>query len=71
MVSVFFAGSVPPCKVNTFRFIEFTEEEIDDLVKLLSMLEPMERLFVKLGAETESTLHLVVPTLKVTVSFVD
>ena len=71
MVSVYFAGWILSCKVNTFRYIIFTEEEIEDLSKLLSMLDPMERLFVTLGSEKESTLHLVVPTLKVTIPIID
>ena len=46
-------------------FISFTSEEISDLQQLLSILGPMEELFTKLGSETHSSVHLVVPTLLV------
>ena len=46
-------------------FISFTSEEISDLRQLLSILGPMEELFTKLGSETHSSVHLVVPTLLV------
>ena len=45
--------------------IEFSRKEISDLEKLLGVLEPLEELFVRLGSERESTIHLVVPTIKV------
>ena len=48
-------------------FISFTAEEIDDMEKLLMLLDPMERLFTRLGSQTEPTIHLVVPTLLVSV----
>ena len=44
---------------------EFLCTEISDMEKLLSILEPLEELFVRLGSESESTIHLVVPTIKV------
>ena len=46
-------------------YIEFNEVEIQEMTKLLDMLEPMEQLFAKLGGELSSNIHLVVPTLKV------
>ena len=48
-------------------YISFTAEEIADLQKLYSILSPMESLFTKLGSETSSSVHLVVPTLLVSV----
>ena len=48
-------------------FISFTTEEIDDMEKLLLLLDPMERLFTRLGSQSQSTIHLVVPTLLVSV----
>ena len=46
-------------------FIEFSDEEIADLQKLYQLLEPMESLFTKLGSESQSTIHLLLPTLQV------
>ena len=48
-------------------FISFTTEEIDDMEKLLLLLDPMERLFTRLGSQSQSSIHLVVPTLLVSV----
>ena len=45
--------------------IEFSQTEIMNMEKLLSVLEPLEQLFVRLGSESESTIQLVVPTIKV------
>ena len=45
--------------------IEFSRKEISDLEKLLGVLDPLEELFLRLGSERESTIHLVVPTIKV------
>ena len=45
--------------------IEFSQIEIMNMEKLLSVLEPLEQLFVRLGSESESTIQLVVPTIKV------
>ena len=45
--------------------IEFSRKEISDLEKLLGILDPLEELFLRLGSERESTIHLVVPTIKV------
>ena len=50
--------------------IEFSRVEITDMEKLLSVLEPLEKLFVRLGSESESTIHLVVPTIKVSVKVI-
>ena len=44
-----------------------TNEEIEDMEKLLMLLDPMERLFTRLGSQSLSTIHLVVPTLLVSV----
>ena len=46
-------------------YISFSSEEISDLQNLLNILDPMELLFTKLGSETSSSIHLVVPTLLV------
>ena len=48
-------------------FISFSTEEISDLQKLYNILNPMESLFTKLGSETSSSVHLVVPTLLVSI----
>ena len=48
--------------------IEFSRKEISDMEKLLSVLETLEQLFVRLGSESESTIHLVVPTIKVNIN---
>ena len=48
-------------------FITFSPEEISDLQKLLQLLDPLEMLFTKLGSETHSSIHLVVPTLLVSI----
>ena len=45
--------------------IEFSQTEIMNMEKLLSVLEPLEQLFVRLGSESESTIQMVVPTIKV------
>ena len=50
-------------------FIEFSDEEIADLQKLYQLLEPMESLFTKLGSESLSTIHLLLPTLLVSIEF--
>ena len=47
--------------------IEFSRVEIADMEKLLSVLEPLQKLFVRLGSESESTVHLVVPTIRVNI----
>ena len=48
--------------------IEFSRKEISDLEKLLGILDPLEELFLRLGSERESTIHLVVPTIKVKIN---
>ena len=48
--------------------IEFSRREISDLEKLLGVLDPLEELFLRLGSERESTIHLVVPTIKVKIN---
>ena len=47
--------------------IEFSRREISDLEKLLSVLDPLEELFVRLGSESQSTMHLVLPTIVVNI----
>ena len=48
-------------------YISFSTEEIDDMEKLLLLLDPMEKLFTRLGSQSQSSIHLVVPTLLVSV----
>ena len=47
--------------------IEFSRREISDLEKLLSVLDPLEELCVRLGSESQSTMHLVLPTIVVNI----
>ena len=38
-------------------FNSFTTEEIEDMEKLLLLLDPMERLFIRFESQSESTIH--------------
>ena len=43
----------------------FTRAEIKELEKMMSIMQPMEKLFGQLNSEKTSTIHLVYPTVKV------
>ena len=44
--------------VNKMKwFNSFTTEEIEDMEKLLLLLDPMERLFIRFESQSESTIH--------------
>ena len=45
--------------------ITFSNQEIKELEKLMSIMGPMEKLFCQLNSEKTSALHLVYPTVKV------
>ena len=46
--------------------ITFSRHEISELEKLNRIMGPMETIFSKLNSEKVSTIHLVYPTVKVT-----
>ena len=46
--------------------ITFSRHEISELEKLSRIMGPMETIFSKLNSEKVSTIHLVYPTVKVT-----
>ena len=45
--------------------ITFSNQEVKELQKLMSIIGPMEKLFCQLNSETSSAIHLVYPTVKV------
>ena len=45
--------------------ITFSNQEIKELEKLMSIMRPMEKLFCQLNSEISSAIHLVYPTVKV------
>ena len=43
----------------------FTQTDIDEIRKFLNIMEPVQSLFEKLNGDTFSTMHMVLPSLKV------
>ena len=71
LLEVFELPDAPLSKLSsTMKWhIEFSDNEVTELRKFVSMMCPMERLFSKLNCEKESTLHLCYPTVKVTLNY--
>ena len=45
--------------------VTFSAQDINELQKFVSLMDPIERVFSGLNSEKEATLHLVIPFLKV------
>jgi hypothetical protein len=43
----------------------FSQSDIDEIKKYLAIMEPVQSLFEKLNGDTFSTMHMVLPSLKV------
>ena len=50
---------------KTWKKVSFSDEEVKEIEKYLSLMSPMEHLFSMLNSEKETTIHLVLPVLMV------
>ena len=50
---------------KTWKKVIFSDEEVKEIEKYLSLMSPMEHMFSMLNTEKESSLHLVLPVLMV------